>query len=407
MPAQSPALNEAVPAGAARLRIRTFAGEIDPWEFSLLDSGHLVLFRKVWREDERFIQGLLLDPARFLAGAIEAQFRPTLLAGMSDLVVGYRDDVLSLIGGAREAEAPRGEPLQGTLLYRNRLSAPFDALELIYTIKRLPSGPGAGVLGWITVVIALVFCGGFVALYRLANSQIQLARQQQDFVAAVSHELKTPLTSIRMYGEMLREGWVTPDRRQQYYEYIHDEAERLTRLISNILQLARISRNEPQYQRKPCGVGELMSLVESKIGNLAERAGFELRIRREPGAESLVLDIDDDCFTQIILNLVDNALKFAHDAPQKIIEIGCRESGERRVSFTVRDYGPGIPGDQIRRIFDLFYRAGSELRRETAGTGIGLAIVWQLVRAMDGTVAALNREPGAEFRVCFPVAAAD
>ena len=83
------ALNEAVPAGAARLRIRTFAGEIDPWEFSLLDSGHLVLFRKVWREDERFIQGLLLDPARFLAGAIEAQFRPTLLAGMSDLCLLY------------------------------------------------------------------------------------------------------------------------------------------------------------------------------------------------------------------------------------------------------------------------------------------------------------------------------
>ncbi len=118
-----------------------------------------------------------------------------------------------------------------------------------------------------------------------------------------------------MYGEMLREGWVTQDKRQQYYEYIHDEAERLTRLISNILQLARITRNEPQYERKPCTVGELMSLVESKIGTWSERAGFELRIRREANAKSMVLDIDDDCFTQIIINLVDNALKFSHDAP--------------------------------------------------------------------------------------------
>ncbi len=403
-PMQSPALNEALTTRTAPQRIRTFAGEIDPWEFSLLDSGHLVLFRKVWRDDERFIQGLLLEPAAFLSGSIEAQFRPTLLAGMSDLVVGYQDDVLSLIQGVHSAEPASGEAQQGTLLYRNRLSAPFDALELIYTINRLPSSPGAGVLGWITVVIALVFCGGFIALYRLANGQIQLARQQQDFVAAVSHELKTPLTSIRMYSEMLREGWVTQDKRQQYYEYIHDEAERLTRLISNILRLARITRNEPQYERKPCSVGELMSLVESRIATPVERAGFELRLGCEADARSMVLDMDDDCFTQILINLVDNALKFSHDAAHKIIEIGCRKSGERRVSFTVRDYGPGIEKDQARKIFGLFYRAGSELTRETVGTGIGLAIVEQLVRAMDGTVAVVNSEPGAEFRITFAAA---
>lgn len=403
-PMQSPALNEALQAGTAPQRIRTFAGETDPWEFSLLDSGHLVLFRKVWRGDERFIQGLLLEPAAFLSAAIEAQFRPTLLAGMSDLVVGYQDDVLSLVRGVHSAEPASGEALQGTLLYRNRLSAPFDALELIYTINRLPSGPGAGVLGWMTVVIALVFCGGFIALYRLGNGQIQLARQQQDFVAAVSHELKTPLTSIRMYSEMLREGWVTQDKRQQYYEYIHDEAERLTRLISNILQLARITRNEPQYERKRCTVGDLMGLVESRIATPVERAGFELRLGCEVNVRRMVLDMDDDCFTQILINLVDNALKFSHDAAHKIIEIGCRKNGERRVSFTVRDYGPGIEKDQVRKIFGLFYRAGSELTRETVGTGIGLAIVQQLVRAMDGTVTVVNREPGAEFRITFAAA---
>jgi len=220
-------------------------------------------------------------------------------------------------------------------------------------------------------------------------------------VSAVSHELKTPLTSIRMYGEMLKEGWADEEKRQTYYEFIHEESERLTRLISNVLQLAKITRNEPQFDPKPIRVGELMSNTESKISSQVERAGFELRFNRDDDADQATINMDEDCFAQIIINLVDNAIKFSRNAKHKTIEIGSKLAGDNRVLFSIRDYGPGIPQDQMKKIFQLFYRSESELTRETVGTGIGLAIVHQLTFAMNGTVDMINAEPGAEFRVWF------
>jgi len=199
--------------GLADLRISTFESEVDPFEFSLLDSGHFVLFRKVWRDDQRYIQGVLIDRAIFISDVIEAEFVDTSLATMSNLFIAYRDDVIQSFGGRQQNSYPDvAEQLNGALLYRNRLSAPLGSLEFIFSIRHLPPGPGANVLAWVTVVLAIILVGGFLALFRLGSRQIQLARQQQDFVAAVSHELKSPLTSIRMYGEMLKEGWAVPDK---------------------------------------------------------------------------------------------------------------------------------------------------------------------------------------------------
>ena len=391
--------------GPSELRISTFESEVDPFEFSLLDSGHFVLFRKVWRDGERYIQGLLLDQEMFTKDIIGVQFMETALSDMSNLIIAYQDDVIHSFGGRDDSSYPNvAADLDGTLLYRSRLSAPLGSLELIFSIKRLPPGPGASIVGWVTLVIAIVFVGGFLVLYRMGVSQINLARQQQDFVSAVSHELKSPLTSIRMYGEMLKEGWADEGKRQSYYEFIHDESERLSRLISNVLQLANITRNEPQFDLKPTKIAELMSNTESKIASQIKRAGFELRIKTFNDADQATINIDEDCFAQIIINLVDNAIKFSRDAENKAIDVSSKLSGDGRVLFSVRDYGPGIPKDQMKKIFELFYRSESELTRETVGTGIGLAIVHQLTLAMNGNVDMINAEPGAEFRISFSVA---
>ncbi len=384
------------------LRISTFESEVDPFEFSLLDSGHFVLFRKVWRDGERYIQGLLINKEAFVQNAFDKRFRETGLSDMSNLIVGYQDDVIHTLTGNRYPSY-NAEDFAGALLYRNRLSAPFDSLELIFSINGLPPGPGATVLGWVTLVLAIVFLGGFYTLYRLGLSQINLARQQQDFVSAVSHELKTPLTSIRMYGEMLKEGWAEPAKQQQYYEFIHDESERLSRLISNVLQLAKITRNEPQFDLQTVTVGELISQIESKISSQVHRAGFVLEFQKDEKAGNLAINIDDGCFAQIIINLVDNAIKFSRDSEEKRIEITSGLTGDNKVLFAVRDFGPGVPKNQMKKIFQLFYRSESELTRETVGTGIGLAIVHQLSQAMNGKVDIINKAPGAEFRVSFPV----
>ncbi|CAG0981030.1 hypothetical protein ANRL2_02441, partial [Anaerolineae bacterium] len=285
------------------IRVTTFESEIDPFEFSRLDSGHFVLFRKVWRDGQRYIQGLLIESEPFVRSLIEAEFRQTALSTMSNLAVAYQGGVLThLYGtGGRDYLSSEGE-WRGDLLYRTRLSAPLGDLELIFTLDRLPPGPGGVVVGWLGGILALVLCGGFLLMYRLGIRQLDLARQQQDFISAVSHELKTPLTSIRMYGEMLREGWVPEDKKPGYYDFIHTESERLSRLINNVLQLARMTRNTLHIKLKPVTVAELLDGIRSKTSSQVEHAGFRLNIQWDEETGKMRLMVDEDCFTQIIIN---------------------------------------------------------------------------------------------------------
>jgi signal transduction histidine kinase len=384
-------------------RVATFESEIDPLEFSRLDSGHFVLFRKVWRDGQRYIQGMILETGPFLDGAIETEFRRATLARMSHLQVAYQGQPLRVFQGAVERgyAADAAGDLQGELLYRARLSAPLDSLEVVFAIDRLPPGPGGAVLVWLSGILAFVLCGGFYSMYRLGARQIDLARQQQDFISAVSHELKTPLTSIRMYGEMLREGWANEEKKATYYDFICSESERLSRLIANVLQLARITRNGLDLDLKPIGVSELLDQVRSKISSLAERAGFALEWPLDEETARASVKLDADGFAQIVINLVDNAIKFSAQAPRKQIDIGCRQLRDGDLAFYARDYGPGIPKDRMKKIFELFYRLENELTRETVGTGIGLALVRQLALAMNARIEVVNREPGAEFRAIF------
>jgi signal transduction histidine kinase len=207
-----------------------------------------------------------------------------------------------------------------------------------------------------------------------------------------------------MYGEMLREGWASEDKKQEYYSYIHDESERLSRLIGNVLQLARMTRNDLHLQLKSSSVAELLDGIASKISSQVERAGFTLNCECDESAGARQILVDPDGFAQIFINLVDNAIKFSAKAKERRIDIACRFERGAEVVFTVRDYGPGVAPDQMKKIFRLFYRSENELTRETVGTGIGLALVRQLADAMDAKVDVVSRDPGAEFRITFGAA---
>jgi signal transduction histidine kinase len=380
--------------------VRTFASEIDPFELGILDTGHLVLFRNVWREDQRYVQGALVDREVFVDAAVARVYRASSLSTVADITLAFQGRVLNGLEAANSSAGSSPRELAGDVLYRTRLSPPFGAVELTFLVDALPRAPGATLLAWVAVTLTAVLCGGFYLMYRFGAGQIRLARQQQDFVSAVSHELKTPLTSIRMYGEMLKAGWADDAKRQTYYDYIHSESERLSRLIENVLQLARLTRNTQRFDRKSVAVAELLDLVRSKVATQVERAGFELVVRDDT-PEGTALVVDSDCAAQIFINLVDNALKFSAAAAQKTVEIVARR-GSDGVLFTVRDFGPGVPKAQMKKIFELFYRVENELTRETVGTGIGLALVRQLAAAMDARVDVRNCEPGAEFRLVFP-----
>lgn len=389
-------------------RVRMFESELDPFEVGVLDTGHIVMFRDARRDGQRYIQGLVIDRERFIDEAIASALAGSSLDGVGELIVAYAGNVLGIAGAAARASGTSVLPdtgamaLEGTLLHRARMAPPFGELELVFTVARLPQAPGSALLGWVTVILAAVLSGGVLLMYRFGVGQIRLTRQQQDFVSAVSHELKTPLTSIRMYGEMLKAGWADDAKKQVYYDYIHGEAERLSRLIENVLQLARLTRNAEAVELERVKAGELLAVVRSKVDTQVERSGFVLELQSDvPDAELLV---NADAFTQVMINLVDNAVKFSASAERKVVEIACRRERDGGVLFTVRDYGPGIPKGQMKKIFELFYRPPNELTRETVGTGIGLALVRQLVSAMHGRVEVRNCAPGAEFRVSFPAA---
>ncbi len=389
--------------------VSIFESEVDAFKLAILGSGHFVLYRNSWRDGQRYIQGLLVETEVFIDTLLGQHFLQTALAETSQLSIAYQGNVLKVHSkGNAERYLSSAQDLQGSLLLQRHLSAPLDDIELLFSVNSLPAGPGAVVINWLSVVLLLILSGGLFLIYRLGLRQMTLAQQQQNFVSAVSHELKTPLTSIRMYGEMLRDGLAPEDRKKAYYDFIHEESERLSRLIDKVLQLARMNRNELQVELLPCSLTQLMDTLQSKISSQVEHAGFELDIscdsKIDPQLSQQTVLIDLDSFIQIMINLVDNAIKFSTAGEKGKIDVHCKAVGAGRIQFSVRDYGPGIEKNQMRKIFQLFYRSENELTRDTTGTGIGLALTQQLVQAMNGEIDVVNCDPGVEFRIVFPLA---
>jgi signal transduction histidine kinase len=173
-------------------------------------------------------------------------------------------------------------------------------------------------------------------------------------------------------------------------------------LINNVLQLARLSRNEQAASISAVTVGAALAELEPRLLTQLEPSGFSLNIGGDAAVLVVPIHIDVDWFIQIFINLVDNAVKFSANAAHRSVDIEYRQLQDGRVQFAVRDHGPGIEADQMKKIFTLFYRSENELTRETVGTGIGLALVQQLASAMRAEVDVVNSDPGAEFRVRFP-----
>jgi signal transduction histidine kinase len=288
-----------------------------------------------------------------------------------------------------------------TLVARRSLSAPFDDVALVFGAGGVTLGPSVAYVFSVSVLLIGVLAAGLVAIYLAGRRQIALTQQQRDFVSAVSHELKTPLTSIRMYSEMLREGWAEDGKKRTYYEFIFSESERLSRLIANVLQLAGLARGQP-LSLKQMPVSAAYGAVRDVIASQTAGAGFTWREGPAPTGDPLVL-VDADALMQVFVNLVDNGIKFSKKTNQTAIETGYDVSPTgREVRFFVRDFGPGIEKDQLKKIFTLFYRPENELTRTTKGTGIGLALVRELADKMGGKVDVESRPGLTEFRLILP-----
>ena len=248
---------------------------------------------------------------------------------------------------------------------------------------------GAALVG--LLVLAILAAGALlVRQVRLSEAEAAL---KTSFVANVSHELKTPLTTIRLYAELLAQGRVRDEaRRTDYPVTIGRETQRLARLVGNVLDFSRLEQGRKKYDRTAFDLAaELRRLAATHAPRLAE-AGLELRVE---APESLLVTTDRDAVEQIVLNLLDNACKYAA-AGGEVSLLLRRASGaaDAGVELRVADRGPGVPVDQCERIFEKFHRVDDRLTAEKGGAGLGLSIARRLARGLGGDLRCEARPGG-------------
>ncbi len=242
---------------------------------------------------------------------------------------------------------------------------------------------------------------GAVLVFHDVTDLRRLERMRQDFVANVSHELKTPLASIKAYTETLLDSALQDEEvNVRFLHRIEEQAERLNQLILDLLRLARLESGQAVFHHEPLIVADLLeSSVEMHQGR-ARGKGLTLALELGPIDASTRVIADEEAFHQVFDNLIDNAIKYTPEAGW--VRVIC-DLDPQWVEIVVADSGIGIPRDDLPRIFERFYRVDKARSRELGGTGLGLAIVKHVVQSIGGQVTVESRlGEGTKFRVKLP-----
>ena len=240
--------------------------------------------------------------------------------------------------------------------------------------------------------------GAIVVLHDITAIR-KLEKMRSDFVANVSHELKTPITSVKGFAETLISGDVPdPDTAQQFLKIIYDESERLNRLITDLLNLSKIEKQAMPLQIETVDVNKIISETGKTVLKLAKDKHISIHLPDE--TQSVEIEADKDRLSQIILNLVANAVTYTSDEGHIYIDL---EERTTDIMINIRDTGMGIPPESLDRLFERFYRVDKARSRNSGGTGLGLAIVKHLVESHEGEIYVNSEEGvGSTFSVRLP-----
>ncbi len=363
--------------------------KIEPFQ-ATFNKEFLVFYRNVTRGNERFIQGFVVRIKDYFEAIVKKEniFEPQ----SQELLLEFATISAPLFSfGERKQKATR--------IFEAPLQYPLDKMLLFVNLSQVSSTPGEWMILLFGVLLYAILGGGMFAAYRLMQGQVQLAMRRQNFISAVSHELKTPLTAIRMYAEMLQNSWIAnEEKRKKYYSLISSETERLSRLIQNVLNLSKLDRNGWNVQIKPDNPKHVLDAFVSAYGKNIENNGFDLTVSCD--INNMNIPMDRDAIMQILMNLVDNSLKFAKNSQYKMIELRLTMQNDD-IYFAVRDYGPGIPSNEMTKVFDEFYRVEDEMTRRTKGTGIGLSMVKKLCALTNMRIEMENANPGLRTKIHF------
>ncbi len=242
---------------------------------------------------------------------------------------------------------------------------------------------------------------GAVLVFHDVSDLRRLERMRQDFVANVSHELKTPLASIKAYTETLLD-WALHDEEVnvRFLHRIEEQADRLHQLILDLLSLAKMESGEGMYDHAPLALVPLMRNCVESARARAEAQGITMALDLGPIDEATLVVADEEAVRQILDNLIDNAVKYTAEGGW--VRVACGEAWPM-ISIEVADSGIGIPRDDLSRVFERFYRVDKARSRELGGTGLGLSIVKHLVQSIGGTVTVASRVgEGTRFTVQLP-----
>jgi signal transduction histidine kinase len=339
----------------------------------------------------------------WLVGAVPA------VEGRGSVVVAFRAE--AVLGGLEAAGNPNG-PIFGEVAMASGgskeeepLGSEFPGLVVQFSSADGEIGTEIGSLRWwfysvgLLLVIGVTLFGAYL-LWRDTRREVQLAETRSRFVSAVSHELKTPLTAIRMFAETLHEGGAaTPEAHDEYLETIVNESERLTRLLNNVLDFSKIERGGKTYHRELQGLDEIVRFSARAMRYPLEQRRFSLGVEIEENLPPV--RVDRDAIEQAILNLLANAMKYSGDS--RDIQLRLRaEDGEAVIE--VSDQGIGIEPGEEDQIFERFYRAPGPEYENIPGTGLGLTLVHHIAQGHDGRITVKSAPgEGSTFSLRIPL----
>ncbi len=347
-----------------------------------------------WRRQPDRMTALVGGP-RFVAGRVLEPIRPLAMRQGAQVMLA-------------DAEGNGiGDPEQGTWSWQV-MRSPAET-RLPWTLLVASLNPGADIaevatrrrilLAAFAVMIAVVLAGSYL-LARAVTSELEAARLKSDFVAAVSHEFRTPLASMSQIAELFADGRVPEEaQRKQYYGLLVSETRRLKRLVENLLDFARMEGGAKEFRLEGLNTSTLVEDIVSEFQEEVGARGYRIELNvRDPG---MILQADGEALRQAMWNLLDNAVKYSPDCLTVWVEVARIEG---KCGIQVRDRGLGISAAEQKRIFEKFARAASSKAAGVEGTGIGLSMVDRIVRAHRGEIRVESESgQGSTFTILLPL----
>lgn len=375
--------SEAHTDAAIHLSKKIFEAEVAPLQSMFISKNEIFVFRRVMINNSIFRQGFVLLVPQFLKYISETHFDHQPMAKFSNLHLSAMEKGKEICGHTSGSSSGSSK----NFLIR-QFPRPFSFLTASLRFENIPPSAGRKTLGIMLTLTALVILAGLFAIHQSARTINDMSERRQAFASSVTHELKTPLTNIRLYIEMLENGIARDlEREQEYYRILGSESSRLSRLINNVLEFSKLDRKTRLFNLEKGTFDNVIKDVQDAMQEKLNQEGFTLNIEKEP---SLEFQYDREVMVQILINLIENSLKFSKHAASREILILADRHHHGRVTISVSDKGPGIPEKALKKIFDDFYRVDNTLTRTTGGTGIGLSLVKKFVTALGGKVHAEN-----------------